>query len=207
MTEIAQQVAHVLLNAQIIGFSPHAPVTFKSGIVSPVYIDNRRLPYQPDAWHQIIAAFQQIIATRQLDFDVIAGMEVAGIPHSAALAYAMRRPSVFVRKQAKEHGMKKRVEGGDVDGLRVILIEDTITTGGSSLGGVTALQEEGAQVIACLSIFSYGFAQASAAFAEAGVPLIMLTSLETVLESARHNHSLAPDAIEAVAEWHRSLEK
>lgn len=206
MTEIAQQVAHVLLNTQIIGFTPHAPITFKSGIVSPVYVDNRRLPYQPDAWHQIIAAFQQTIDAHLLDFDVIAGMEVAGIPHSAALAYAMHRPSVFVRKQPKDHGTKKRVEGGEVNGLRVLLIEDTVTTGGSSLSGVTALQNEGAQVIACLAIFSYGFAQAANAFAEAGVPLITLTSLEVVLESARQHHSLAADAIDAVAEWHRSLE-
>jgi orotate phosphoribosyltransferase len=191
---------------QIVGFTPHAPVTFKSGIVSPVYIDNRRLPYQPDAWHQIISAFQQTIASYQLDFDVIAGIEAAGIPHSAALAYAMHRPSVFVRKQAKEHGMKKRVEGGDVSGLRVLLIEDTVTTGGSSLSGVTALQDEGAQVITCLAIFSYGFAQATAAFAQAGVPLITLTSLEALLEAARHNHALAPEAIDAVAEWQRSLE-
>lgn len=206
MTDVQQHIAQALLDIQAVVFTSDAPVTFKSGIISPIYVDNRRLPYEPDAWHQIIDSFQQVIAAQQLAFDVIAGIETAGIPHSAALAYAMHRPSVFVRKQAKEHGMKRRVEGGAVSNKRVLLIEDLVTTGGSSLSGVGALRDEGAQVVACLAIFSYSFAQAAAAFAQAGVPLITLTSLEVVLEVARHSRTLPPEAIDAVAAWHHSLE-
>ncbi|MEP7290552.1 MAG: orotate phosphoribosyltransferase [Chloroflexota bacterium] len=207
MNQVSQQIAQALLDIRAVVFTPGAPVTFKSGIVSPIYIDNRRLPYEPEAWHQIIACFQTAIDEQKLDFEVIAGIETAGIPHSAALSYAMRRPSVFVRKQAKEHGMKRRVEGGEVAGKRVLLIEDLITTGGSSLSGVEALREEGAEVAACLAIFSYGFAQAADAFAQASVPLITLTSLADVLQAARDTNYLAPEAIEAVAKWQLSLEE
>ncbi len=206
MSEIAIQVAQALLSIGAVVFTPEAPVTFKSGIVSPVYVDNRRLPYEPEAWHNVIAGFRAAIAEHQLAFDVIAGIETGGIPHSAALAYEMRRPSVFVRKQPKEHGMKRRVEGGDVAGKRVLLIEDLITTGGSSLSGVGALQDEGAQVVACLAIFSYGFAQSTAAFNAAGVPLITLTSLAAVLNTARESSALPTEAIAAVSQWQRSLE-
>ena len=206
MSDISQQAARALLDMGAVVFTPDAPITFKSGIVSPIYVDNRRLPYEPDAWHKIIAGFQSAIRENALEFDVIAGIETGGIPHSAALAYSLSRPSVFVRKQPKEHGMKKRVEGGEVAGKRVLLIEDLITTGGSSLSGVGALQDEGAQVVACLAIFSYGFAQAADAFANARVPLITLTSLAAVLEAASDSHTLAPEAIAAVVDWQHNLQ-
>lgn len=199
-------IAQALLDIRAVVFMPEAPITFKSGIISPIYVDNRCLPYEPDAWHQVIAGFQSAIAENALEFDVIAGIETGGIPHSAALAFSLRRPSVFVRKQPKEHGMKRRVEGGEVAGKRVLLIEDLITTGGSSLSGVTALQDEGAQVVACLAIFSYGFAQSKDAFAAAGIPLITLITLADVLDAARQTTYLAPEAITTVAEWQRSLE-
>lgn len=207
MTDIAQQIARAILDIRAVVFTPDTPVTFKSGIVAPLYVDNRRLPYEPDAWHQVVDAFRRTIAARMLDFDVIAGIETGGIPHSAALAYLLERPSVFVRKQPKEHGMKRRVEGGDVDGKRVLLIEDTITTGGSSLSGVQALRDEGAQVIACLAIFSYDFPQAADAFAQADLPLLTLTTLDAVLEVAPQTGALTSDALTVVRDWQHSTTK
>ncbi len=201
--ETRVHVARALLEMGAVVYTPDAPITFKSGIVSPIYIDNRRLPYVPEAWHQVIECFAS--AAQSIAFDVIAGIETGGIPHSAALAYTMKRPSVFVRKQAKEHGMKRRVEGGEVEGKRVLLIEDLITTGGSSLSGVEALQTEGATVAACLAIFSYGFPQASAAFKAAGVPLITLTSLDAVLETAAQTGTFSAEAIETVQAWGRKV--
>ncbi len=201
--EAKEQVARALLDMGAVVYTPDAPITFKSGIVSPIYVDNRRLPYVPEAWHQVIECFAQV--AEALDFDVIAGIETGGIPHSAALAYTMNRPSVFVRKQAKEHGMKRRVEGGEVAGKRVLLIEDLITTGGSSLSGVEALKDEGATVAACLAIFSYGFLQADEAFKAAGVPLITLTSLDAVLETAAQTGIFSAEAIETVQAWGRKV--
>ena len=205
MNSVSQEIAHALLNIHAVVFTPDQPITFKSGIVSPIYIDNRRLPYEPEAWHQVIAGFQQTIAEQSLTFDIIAGIETGGIPHSAALAFSLNRPSVFVRKQPKEHGMKRRVEGGDVTGKRVLLIEDLISTGGSSLSGVSALQNEEAHVVACLAIFSYGFAQSATAFAAAGVPLITLTTLADVIDAARQTDYLAPAAIATVEDWQNNL--
>ena len=195
------EVAAALLDVGAVALTPDKPITFKSGIVAPIYVDNRTLPYHPAAWRVAIAGLEKLVDAESLDFDVIAGIETGGIPHSAALAYRMGRPSVFVRKQPKEHGTKRRVEGGGVAGKRVLLIEDTITTGGSSLSGVAALRDEGANVVACLVIFSYGFPQAVDAFAEVGVPLTALTTLETVIAAAQRRGDMTADAIRIVQEW------
>jgi orotate phosphoribosyltransferase len=178
---VQAQVAQALLEIDAVIFTPDEPITFKSGIQSPVYIDNRRLPFWPVQWGTVIDAFRQIIAQEKIEFDVIAGIETAGIPHSAALAYALKVPSVFVRKQAKEHGTHSRVEGGEVTDKRVLLIEDLVTTGSSSLAGVEALRDEGARVKHCLCITSYGLPEAEQAFKEADVALHPLTAFSTIV--------------------------
>jgi orotate phosphoribosyltransferase len=181
---IEREVARALLEIGAVGFSPQKPITFKSGIKSPVYVDNRRLPFHPAHWRTVIDGFAHLLEREQISFDAIAGIEAAGIPHSAALSYRLEKPSVFVRKQPKEHGTRSRVEGGSVAGLRVLLIEDLVTTGGSSLSGVAALREAGAVCEDCLAIISYGFAEARAAFDEAGVRLHTLTAFDEILHEA-----------------------
>ena len=116
-------------------------MTFKSGIKSPVYVDNRRLPFWPAQWQIVIEGFQQVIAAQNIPFDVIAGIAAAGIPHSAALAYTLKKPSVFVRKasQGTRHA-RPRSKAATCPGKRVLLVEDMVTTGGSSLAGVDALR-------------------------------------------------------------------
>lgn len=174
----------MLLKIGAVGFLPDNPITFKSGIKSPVYVDNRKLPFYPEEWQKVISGFEALIKEKNLQFDVIAGIESAGIPHSAALGFLMKKPSVFIRKKVKEHGTKKRVEGGNVDGKRALLIEDLVTTGSSSLAGVEALREEGAEVKDCLVIVSYGFPEAEKTFAEADVELHALTSFPIILKEA-----------------------
>lgn len=183
-SEAQQAIAEALLDIGGVGFCPDAPITFKSGIVSPVYCDNRTFPFWPAQWKQVIEGFAALITRQALPLDVIGGIEAAGIPHSAALGYATGQPSIFIRKQAKEHGKRNRIEGGDVAGKRVLLVEDLVTTGGSSLSGVAALRDAGATVTDCLAIISYGFSEAQAAFAEAGVTLHTLTNFEAVLNGA-----------------------
>ena len=133
-------IAEALVEIGGVGFATRAPITFKSGIISPVYCDNRRFPFFPEAWAKVIAGFEGTLRGASVEFDVVAGIEAAGIPHSAALGYAMRKPSIFVRKEAKGYGAKKRVEGGDVRGKRLLLVEDLITTGSSSLSAVDAVR-------------------------------------------------------------------
>lgn len=201
MSETASLVARALLEIGAVGFSPENPITFKSGIVSPVYVDNRRLPYWPDAWHVVIAGFEALIDQQAIAFDVLGGIETAGIPHSAALSYAMRRPSIFVRKQPKEHGTRSRVEGGPVTGKRVLLVEDLVTTGGSSLSGVAALRDEGATVTDLIAIVSYGFREATDAFAAADVRLHTLTTFQHIIAQALASGRFDSATLDIVNDW------
>ena len=194
-------IAQALLKIKAVGFKPAAPITFKSGIKSPVYVDNRKFPYHPHEWHDVIEGFREIIAADSIPCDVIAGVEAGGIPHSAALGFLMEKPSIFVRKKPKDHGTKSRIEGGDVKGKSVILVEDLVTTGGSSLASVDALREEGASVTDCVVIVSYGFAEANKSFADAGVRLHPLTSFPVILEEALAQGILKKDDAERVGEW------
>lgn len=200
---MTQAIARALLDIDAVGFSPHAPITFKSGIVSPVYVDNRRLPYHPAQWRTIIDGFASLIAEQSLTFDLIAGVAVGGIPHSSALAYTLERPSVFVRKAAKSHGTTQRVEGGDVAGKTVLLVEDLVTTGGSSLDGVQALRDAGALVTDVLAIVSYGFAEAQHNFTSAEVNLHTLTDFSVLLDEAQHLNKFDDDAAALIRDWFR----
>jgi orotate phosphoribosyltransferase len=194
----ARAVARALLEAGTIGITPDAPVTFKSGLRSPVYVDNRKLIFQPGPWRTVIDAFAAALPPGE---PIIAGVEAAGIPHSSALAYSVGSPSVFVRKQAKGHGLGQRIEGGDVSGRLTILIEDMITTGGSSLSAVAALREAGAEVRDCFAIITYGFAEAVEAFEAAGVSLTTLTTFETVVAQALLAGTIAEREAELVRSW------
>ncbi|MCZ7547215.1 MAG: phosphoribosyltransferase family protein [Anaerolineae bacterium] len=144
-----------------------------------------------------------MIQARGVTFDVIAGIEAAGIPHSAALGYVLQTPSVFVRKQAKAHGTRSRIEGGEVAGRRVLLVEDLVTTGGSSLSGVTALREAGAAVEDCACITSYGFREAAEAFTATGVRLHVLAPFDAIVAEAARRGQFDARALAIVQDWAR----
>jgi len=195
------RIARALLEIEAVVFTPQNPITFKSGIKSPVYVDNRRLPFWPSQWQTIIEGFAQMIRDQAIHFDIIAGIETAGIPHSAALAYVLKKPSVFVRKQPKEHGTRSRIEGGNVQERRVLLIEDLVTTGGSSLAGVEALRDNGAVVEDCLCIISYGFAEAEQAFDAANVHLRCLAPFTAIVQEAEEMGRFGPGELDVVRAW------
>ena len=197
----SREIAEALIAIEGVGFRPAAPITFKSGIKSPVYCDNRRFPFWPEQWAKVIRGFGGLIDEREIAVDVVGGVEAAGIPHSAALGFSMRMPSVFIRKELKEHGTKKRVEGGDVTGKRVVLVEDLVTTGGSSIAAIEALRAEGAVVSDCLAIISYDFPEAVHLFAMSGVRLHATTTFEAVLESALAQGIIDQAGAENVQEW------
>lgn len=203
MSQTSRAVAEALVEIGGVGFCPGNPVTFKSGIVSPVYCDNRRFPFHPAAWSTVIHGFAQLIARDAIPFDIIGGIEAAGIPHSAALGFHLQQPSVFIRKEAKSHGTKKRVEGGDVAGKRVLLIEDLVSTGISSLSGVEALRAEGAIVTDCLVIISYQMPEAVEAFQAAGVSPHPLTTFADVLAVALERGTIDAPGAALVHDWLR----
>jgi orotate phosphoribosyltransferase len=200
---MSREIAQAVLEIGAAGFCAARPITFKSGIVSPVYCDNRRFPYWPTQWKLVIEGFARTIAEQGIACDVIAGVEAAGIPHSAALGFATGKPSVFVRKQAKDHGTKKLVEGGSVEGKRIVLVEDLVTTGMSSLAAIEVLRSEGAVVTDCLAIISYGFTEASEKFAQSGVTLHTLTTFPEVLAAAEANKTIGSEEAAQVKQWLR----
>jgi orotate phosphoribosyltransferase len=197
----SREIAEALIAIEGVSFRPTAPITFKSGIKSPVYCDNRRFPFWPKEWAKVIHGFEALITERQIPVDVIGGVEAAGIPHSAALGFSMRLPSVFIRKELKEHGTKKRVEGGDVTGRRVVLVEDLVTTGSSSIAAIQALRAEGAVVSDCLAIISYNFPEAAELFVKAGIRLHAATTFQEVLESALERKMIDEVGAAVVRDW------
>lgn len=195
-----RKIAQALIKIGAISF-PKDLITFKSGIKSPVYIDNRKFPFHPKEWTEVIKGFADVIKKNNINFDIIAGVEAAGIPHSSGLGFFLKMPSVFVRKQAKDHGTKKMVEGGEVVGKKVLLIEDVVSAGHSSLAAVSNLRAEGAVVNDCLVILSYGFRESKEEFEKAGVKLHMLTSFPVILEEVKRQGILKGDGLKTVEDW------
>lgn len=197
----AAAVARALIEIGAVGVRASNPITFKSGIVSPVYVDNRRLPFHPAQWRVIVEGFRSQINDTALAFDVIAGVAVGGVPHASALGYVMQKPSLFIRKEAKEHGTGKRVEGGDVTGARVLLVEDLISTGGSSLSAIEALRAEGGICDTMLAIVTYDFAEARANFAAAGVAALTLTTFPVILAEGVAMGRFTAEERHTVEDW------
>lgn len=203
MSDLAKNVAKALVEIGAVGFVPDKPITFVSGIISPIYIENRRLPFYPDQWKVVLDAFAQHIEAMD-DVEIIAGVEAAGIPHSATIGYLTGKPSVFVRKVAKDHGTKKMVEGGDVAGRNVLLIEDLVTLGGSSLKAISELRKAKAVVTKALVIVSYDFAESKQAFVDNHVELVALTTVKDILDMAVLMGRLSETDRRIVDVWHQS---
>jgi len=206
-TPTEKLVAKALIAAEAVFFVPDAPVTFASGIRSPVYMDIRRLLATTELWSVVIKELTKAACgpagVADSGAEIVAGVAVGGIPHSTAVALRAGLPSCFVRKQAKEHGRGKAIEGADVEGRKVVLVEDVITTGGSSLDAVASLQEAGAEVVGCVAIAGYDLDGASDRFAESGVPLYLLAPFPTVLEAAEASGSFPQEAIDEARRWHQ----
>lgn len=185
MSIIRQKVAEILLDAGAVTLRLDKPFTWASGILSPIYCDNRLLMSDVNARREIREAFCHLIKEKGLTCDLIAGVATGAIPHAAWVAERLGKPFVYVRGSAKEHGKQNQVEGKVVPGVAAAVIEDLVSTGGSSVAAVEALREAGAKVEHCLAIFSYGFAEAQEKFDAAHCTLTTLTDFPTLLQIAR----------------------
>ena len=195
-----ESIAKALLEINAVGF-PKEPITFKSGILSPVYIDNRKLIFYPESWKIVINGLSDLLKKEADDTEVVAGVETAGIPHSSVLGLTQKIPSVFIRKTAKDHGTKKMVEGGEVKGKKVLLLEDHVSTALSSLHGVKVLKEEGASIDLCFSITSYGWTEALEGFAKEGVRLLTLCPFPLILDVAFSQKVFNRKQKKLIEEW------
>ena len=195
----ADAVARDLLRIGAVVLRPDAPFTWASGRLAPVYTDNRIALSHPDVRARIADGLTRLARTH--DPGAIAGVATAGIPHAALVADRLALPLCYVRAAAKGHGRQNRIEGRVARGQRVVLVEDLVSTGGSVLAAAGTLRDAGAEPAGALAVFSYGFAEADAAFAEAGLPLHTLTTFETLVRVARDDGSLSDGALDALAVW------
>lgn len=179
----AAEVAKRLLQIKAIKLSPQNPFTWAGGIQSPIYCDNRIVLTYPEVRNFVKEAFVQK-ADRFGEFDTVAGVATAGIPHGMLLADALNKPFIYVRSKAKGHGRQNLIEGEVKGGEKVLVIEDLISTGGSSIKAVEAVREAGCEVVGALAIFTYGFAKAERTFAAADCRFDTLSNFDALIKEA-----------------------
>ena len=200
---IAREVAEYLLEIKAVVLNSKEPFTWASGLKSPIYCDNRKTLSYPKVRNFIKTAFVDIVADEFKECDVIAGVATAGIPHGALIADVINKPFIYVRDKAKGHGLENMIEGKLERGQRVIVIEDLISTGGSSLKAVEALREAGAEVLGLGAIFTYGFQKSVDAFAAADCKFFTLSNYPILLEMAAKLDYIKPAEKETLLTWYK----
>lgn len=197
-------IARLLLEAGAITLRPEKPFTWASGIQSPIYCDNRVLISSPEKRRLICDGFVSLLQSLEPDAALIAGVATGAIPHAAWLADRRQLPMVYIRGEAKGHGKENRVEGKVAPGVLGVMIEDLVSTGGSSVAAVETLRNAGANVNHCLAIFSYGFAEAEKKFADIGCQLTTLTDFPTLVQVATESNLIHPDQVALLLEFSRN---
>lgn len=201
---IQNAVARHLLAVKAVQLQPNQPFTWSSGWKSPIYCDNRIALAYPDVRTFIKNALAEVVQYQYPMVEVIAGVATAGIPQGALVADALDLPYCYVRPEPKAHGMGKQIEGHLTAGQRVVVVEDLISTGGSSLKVVDALRAAGADVLGMVAIFTYGFPIADQNFTAKNVPLVCLSSYNTLLDEAQTLNYISADAMESLATWRQN---
>ncbi len=199
-----KEIAKILLDVGAVSLRPNQPFTFTSGIKSPIYCDNRLLISYPKKRNVIIEAFLSIL--KEKEFDTLAGTATAGIPWCSWLAQKLHKPMIYVRGKAKEHGKENLIEGKLEKGRKVIIVEDLVSTGGSSIDAVGAVREAGGIVEDCIAIFTYQLEKAINKFNEARCNLITLTNFSTLVEVAVENEYIKQEEKLIVFSWNKDPE-
>ncbi|AIQ60188.1 orotate phosphoribosyltransferase [Paenibacillus borealis] len=199
----SEQVARYLLEIGAVALRPQEPFTWTSGIKSPIYCDNRLTLSFPVVRNYIAEAFAELIRTSYPDAEVIAGTATAGIPHAAWVADKLGLPMAYIRDKAKGHGKQNQIEGLIAPGQKVIVIEDLISTGGSSIKAAQAVQEAGGVPLAVLAIFSYELDRAVDAFTAADIPLQSLSNYSTLIDVALAQGTIAESDVALLQSWRK----
>lgn len=199
-----KKIAKTLLQINVIKLNPANPFTWASGWKSPIYCDNRKTLSYPEVRKEIYEAFASLIAEKYPQADVIAGVATGAIACGVLAAEAMGKPFIYVRSAPKSHGMANQVEGQYTPGQKVVVIEDLVSTGGSSLNAVEALRAAGCDVLGMVAIFTYGFPVATENFAKAGVELTTLSNYNTLIETAIEQGYVQPQELETLTEWRKN---
>ncbi|PCF73688.1 orotate phosphoribosyltransferase [Staphylococcus delphini] len=202
---MSKLIAKSLLDIEAVSLSPNEMFTWSSGIKSPIYCDNRVTLGYPEVRTAIRDGLIELIQQHFADAEIVSGTATAGIPHAAYISDKMNLPMNYVRSKSKSHGKQNQIEGARSEGKKVVVIEDLISTGGSSITAVEALQEAGAEVLGVVAIFTYGLNKADETFKAAGVPFYTLSNYDELIEVAREEGKISEDDIQTLVEWRNQL--
>lgn len=203
---IARQIAQHLLDIQAVQLRWEQPFTWSSGWKSPIYCDSRLSISYPQIRTLIKSSFKQIVQENYPETEGIAGVATAGVPQSALLADALDIPLVYVRSKPKGHGMENLIEGQVTPKQKVVVVEDIISTGGSSLKAIEALRKADMEVLALIAIFTYDFEVMKKAFQEAQVPYHTLSTYDTLLEVYAESNPLEESTKASLKDWRKNPE-
>ncbi|MFB3187560.1 orotate phosphoribosyltransferase [Staphylococcus pseudintermedius] len=202
---MSKLIAKALLDIEAVSLSPNEMFTWSSGIQSPIYCDNRVTLGYPEVRTAIRDGLIELIQQHFADAEIVSGTATAGIPHAAYISDKMNLPMNYVRSKSKSHGKQNQIEGARSEGKKVVVIEDLISTGGSSITAVEALQEAGAEVLGVVAIFTYGLNKADETFKAAGVPFYTLSHYDELIEVAREEGKISEADIQTLVEWRNQL--
>lgn len=203
--EIAAKVAEYLLQIKAIKLSPENLFTWASGIQSPIYCDNRKSLSHPELRSYIKQSFAALVKEKFPQADAVSGVATAGIAHGALLADELNLPFSYVRSSPKGHGLQNLIEGEIKPGSKVVVVEDLISTGGSSLKAVNDLRANGIEVIGLVAIFSYGFNKAVTAFSEADCPYYTLSNFDALMNLAQEKSLFTQQQIDFMNNWKKGF--
>ncbi|MBP9994189.1 MAG: orotate phosphoribosyltransferase [bacterium] len=202
--ETALALANFLLQIKAIKLNPANPFTWASGLKSPIYCDNRITLSYPQIRTFIREAFSRMCIDRFGKPDIIAGVATGGIPQGALVAQDLGLPFCYVRSEAKSHGLNNQVEGIVPQGASVVVIEDLVSTGKSSLAAVEALREKGANVKGMMAIFTYQLSAATEAFKKANCELTTISNYESLIKKALEENYVTDNQMQSLLEWRKS---
>lgn len=194
-------IAGRLLEIEAVALQPNEPFTWASGIQSPIYCDNRLTLSYPSVRKEIANGLKELIVEKFPETEVVAGTATAGIPHAAWVSELLDLPMCYVRSKAKGHGKGNQIEGKVLEGQKVVVVEDLISTGGSVITAVEALREAGCEVLGVVSIFTYELKKGKELLADANITAYSLTDFSTLSEVAKDKGYIQSEDMEKLSEW------
>ena len=203
---MADKIAEILLNVNAVMLRTKPPFRLISGMLSPIYADHRLLMSYPKHREFIVNSFIKLIKKNKLKFDGFAATATAGIPWAAWLSQKMKKPMIYVKAEKKDHGMENMLEGKIKQGKIYLVVEDMVTTGGSSINTVNAVREKGGIVEYCIAIFTYELEKAKINFETTNVKLLTLTNFTSLVKIALKQKYIARDQLTHIMDWKKHPE-